>query len=209
MGTLRHGTSKVASVGLPRFAVVDLETSGLSSRRNRILQVGMVTVEADGTVVDEWETLVKLHWPLARVGPTHVHGLRRKDLRGAPSINDVLDEFSQRLSDSIFTAHNSRFDGEFLEVALQRQAGRTVQSDVPALTQRLCTLRMSRRLDPDRELSHRLGDVSTRYGVTLDRPHDALADAAAAAAVLPHLLRAHNVRDVNDLQPFFDRPPKR
>lgn len=195
----------MTAVGLPRFAVVDLETSGLSSRRNRILQVGMVTVEANGTVVDEWSTLVKLRWPLASVGPTHVHGLRRKDLRGAPSINNVLDEFFERLSGSIFTAHNSRFDGEFLEAALERRNG---QPDGSALTQRLCTLRMSRRLDPDRELSHRLGDVSTRYGVLLDRPHDALADAAATAAVLPHLLRAHNVHDVNDLQPFFDRPPK-
>lgn len=205
MGTLRHRTSRVTFVGLPRFAVVDLETSGLSSRRNRILQVGMVTVEADGTVVDEWATLVKLHWPLARVGPTHVHGLRRKDLRGAPSIDDVLDQFSDRLGDSIFTAHNSRFDGEFLEAALHRRAGRAGDA---ALARRLCTLRMSRRLDPDRKLSHRLGDVSARYGVALDRPHDALADAAATAAVLPHLLSAHDVNGIADLEPFFDRPPK-
>ena len=37
-------------MSLPTFAVVDLETSGLSSRRHRVLQIGVVTVHADGTV---------------------------------------------------------------------------------------------------------------------------------------------------------------
>lgn len=194
-------------MGLPRFAVVDLETSGFSTRKHRILQLGMVTVEGDGSVVDQWSTLVKLRWPLSRVGPTHVHGLRRRDLRGAPPIDHVLDEFSERLGTSIFTAHNARFDAEFIERALERRSRRHECGD--ALTQRLCTLRMSRRLDPDRELSHRLGDVCTRYGVSLDRPHDALADAMATAEILPHLLRAHDVHDVHDLEPFFDRPRAR
>jgi DNA polymerase-3 subunit epsilon len=66
---------------------------------------------------------------------------------------------------------------------------------------------MSRRLDPDREQSHRLADVCERYGVSLERPHDALADAEATAAVLPHLLRAHHVHDVADLEPFYVRSP--
>ncbi len=57
----------------------------------------------------------------------------------------------------------------------------------------LCTLTMSRRLDPDRQLSHRLTDLCARYDIELVRPHDALADADATAAVLPHLLRAHGI----------------
>jgi DNA polymerase-3 subunit epsilon len=197
----------VTFVGLPRFAVVDLETSGFSTRRHRILQLGMVTVEADGTVIDEWSTLVKLRWPLARVGPTHIHGLRRRDLRGAPPIDDVLSEFADRLGDSMFTAHNARFDGGFIDAALERRTRNRGGDEM--LTQRLCTLRMSRRLDPDRQLSHRLGDVCERYGVSLDRPHDALADATATAAILPHLLRSHGIRDVDDLAPFFDHPAAR
>ena len=48
---------------------------------------------------------------------------------------------------------------------------------------------LSRSLDPDRQLSHRLGDVCARYSIPLDRPHDAMADAVATAAVLPYLLK--------------------
>lgn len=191
-------------MALPRFAVVDLETSGLDARRHRVLQVAMVTIDEEGGVHDEWETFVKLKWPLGRVGPTHIHGISRPMLRHAPDLDEVLDEFCERLGDSMFVAHNARFDGEFLVRATQRRRSST--PDVVALDQRLCTLRMSRRLDPERLLSHRLGDVCDRYGVALDRPHEALADAHATAAILPHLLRAHGACDVADLAPFLDRP---
>lgn len=188
---------------LPRFAVVDLETSGLDTRRHRILQLGVVVVGADGTVTDQWSSLVKLRWPLQRVGPTSVHGITRRALRGAPSLDDALDELGPRLSGAVFTAHNAEFDGGFLARAVRRRP--STDPVRLALTPRLCTLRMSRRLDPDRQLSHRLGDVCERYGVTLERPHDALGDAAATAAILPHLLAAHDITDEHQLEPFYVR----
>ncbi len=189
---------------LPPFAVVDLETSGLSTRRHRILQLGLVVVEADGTTIDEWASLIALRWPLGRVGPTHVHGITRPMLRGAPPLDLVLDELGARIDGAIFTAHNAGFDGGFLVRATRRRP--TDDPTRRALQRRLCTLRMSRRLDPEHSRSHRLVDVADRYGVPLERPHDALADARATAAILPHLLRAHDVRDVGDLDPFLDRP---
>ena len=190
-------------MALPRFAVVDLETSGLNTQRHRILQLGMVVIEADGSVVDEWSSLVKLRWPLQRVGPTHIHGITRRTLRDAPRLDDALDELGRRMNGAVFTAHNAAFDSDFLARAARRRSG-----DDPVrsgLEPRLCTLRMSRRLDPDRELSHRLGDVCERYGVALERPHDALGDAAATAAVLPHLLAAHRITETEQLEPFFVR----
>ncbi len=186
---------------LPTFAVVDLETSGLSMRRHRVLQVGLVTVTSDGTVVDEWSSFVKLRWPLQRVGPTDIHGITRQHLKDAPQLRDTLDELGRRLQGSIFTAHNAAFDGAFLARASRRRP-----PDDPlrtGLSPLLCTLRMSRRLDPEREQSHRLADVCTRYGIVLDRPHDALGDATATAAVLPHLLAAHGITDVAQLAPFY------
>lgn len=193
----------MGGVTLPRFAVVDLETSGFSTKWNRILQLGLVTVEGDGRVVDRWSTLVQLRWPFSRVGPTHVHGITRPMLKGAPGIDDVLDELGSHLDGTVFTAHNASFDGEFLLRATRR---RTDDDPVrAALTTRLCTLRMSRRLDPERTRSHRLADLCDRYEIELDRPHDALADAEATAAVLPHLLREHEITECEQLTPFYDR----
>lgn len=171
-----------------RFAVVDVETSGLEPDRHRVLQVGVVVVLGDGSVVDRWSSLVGPGWRIWRsVGPTEVHGIRRRDLWGAPPARTVLVELSRRISGCRFVGHNAPFDLAFLRREA-KIAGMTLHIDGA-----LCTLRMSRALDPTRVLSHRLGDVCERYGIPLIDAHDALADAEATAALLPILLRAHGV----------------
>jgi DNA polymerase III subunit epsilon len=182
---------------LPRLAVVDVETSGLSLRRHRIVQIGVAIVE-DGTVVDRWSTFVRLRWPLQRLGGRRIHGLSRKRLRGAPRLREALEELARRIDGAVFTAHNAAFDAAFLERAARREG-------VPLeLGPVLCTLRLSRRLDPDRTASHRLADLCARYDVPLDHPHDALGDALATAAVLPHLLAAHGIRSAEALAAVYE-----
>jgi DNA polymerase-3 subunit epsilon len=183
---------------LPRFAVIDIETSGLSTRRHRILQIAVVVVDA-GRIVDEWSSLVRLRWRFARVGPRRVHGIDRAMLRGAPRPVDVLAELSRRVDGTVVTAHNIGFDWPFI-VRAARRAG----IDLPT-GRRLCTLRLSRALDPERRLSHRLVDACERYGVANDRPHDALHDARATAQLLPHLLAGLGVREPSDLEALYER----
>lgn len=185
---------------LPRFAVVDVETTGLRPHRDRVLQIGVVSVEIDGTVTDRWSTLVRLRWPWSRVGPTHIHGIDRRAARSGIKTYDALRALAERLEGAVFTAHNASFDAAFL----QRAAGR--HGVTLPIQRQLCTLELSRRLDPDRVLSHRLGDLCARYHVELTRPHDALADADATAAVLPHLLRAYGVCEAADLDSLYFEP---
>ena len=104
----------------PLFAVVDVETSGLRPRRDHLLQIAVVTVDADGNVVDRWTTLVRLrHW-WHRVGPRHIHGITRRRLRPAPAARDALRELASRLDGRVFTAHNADFDAEFIEQSARR-----------------------------------------------------------------------------------------
>lgn len=171
-----------------RFAVVDVETSGLSLRRHHVLQVGLVVVDGTGRVLDRWSSLVapRRRWWF-RVGPVGIHGIRRRMVLDARPGQQVLAELATRLGQATFVAHNASFDIEFL-----RKAGTLHGVTVPIVNP-LCTLTLSRQLDPERLLSHRLGDLCARYGIEVVRPHDALADADATAAVLPHLLQAHGI----------------
>lgn len=197
-----------AGVADPIFAVVDVETSGLSTRRHRILQIGVVTVAGDGTVVDRWCSLVKLSWRFARLGPTRIHGLRRRQLRHAPTIEEAMTDVTRLVAGRILVGHNLAFDSEFLERAARRSHSSL------HVNGRICTLWLSRWLDPERTETHRLADLCGRYGVRLDRPHDALADALATAQVLPHLLHAHGVElphssdPVASLSPLFMPQPR-
>jgi DNA polymerase III alpha subunit (gram-positive type) len=181
-----------------RFAVVDVETTGLSLRWNRLLQVGVVTVDHTGTVTDRWSSLVRPKRRLFRVGPTSLHGIGRAELRRAPSQVAVLTQLAARLDGAVFVAHNAAFDLGFL-----RKAAAECGVALP-IRSSLCTLGLSRRLDPDRARSHRLGALCERYDVTLVKPHDALADADATAAVLPHLFSAHGIDSVEGVQAQLD-----
>jgi DNA polymerase-3 subunit epsilon len=184
-------------IELVRFAVVDVETSGLSTRSHHVLQVAVVTINGAGTEIERWSSLVRpRHRWWFRIGPRHIHGLSRAALREAPPARSVVADLARRLEGRTFTAHNAGFDAAFLQ-RLARRSGATL-----VLGPQLCTLRMSRRLDPERQLSHRLADLTARYGVTNGRPHDALEDAVATAAVLPHLLRAHGISTSTQLSDF-------
>jgi DNA polymerase-3 subunit epsilon len=177
-----------------RFAVVDVETSGLDPRRHRVLQIGLVTVDFDGAVLDRWSTLVGPGLAVWRsVGPTDVHGIHRRDLVLAPRPRRAFTELARRLRGARIVAHNASFDLAFLRAEAAR-----VGIDLP-IDRPLCTLQLSRALDPDRRMSHRLTDACARHGIELVHAHDALADAEATAALLPHLLRDHGVTDTDRL----------
>jgi DNA polymerase-3 subunit epsilon len=198
-----------------RFAVVDVETSGLSSRSHRILQVAVVLARADGTVLDRWSSYVRPRWRwFARMGPTRIHGIRRRDVRRAPTADAVLVELGRRLDGAVLAAHNLRFDWGFLAQAADR-----ARAPLPA-GPKLCTLQLARSLpllaqgeaaeDPagcrdhagstsPPHISNRLGDLCERYGVTLTRAHDALADAEATALLLPFLLRDAGITTTEQL----------
>lgn len=180
-----------------RFAVIDVETSGLRPKRDHLLQVAVVIADAHGTVRSRWSTFVRPRWwRIARLGPRHVHGITRRQLREAPRESEVIAELAARLHGTVVTAHNAGFDLAFL-----RRAARRAGVTFPRGT-RLCTLRMSRSLDPDRLRSHRLADLCVRYDVDPGRAHDALADAEATTAILPHLLDELGVETVEALAPY-------
>jgi len=136
-------------------------------------------------------------WKPGRLGAFKVHGITRRNLWRGISPNEMLERLNSYLSTTIFVAHNAKFDIAFLTSEATR-AKTTINLNGP-----LDTLKLSRALDPKRSLSHRLKDVTARYNVVVDRPHDALADALGTALVLPHLLRAHNITTVEQLKTHF------
>jgi DNA polymerase III alpha subunit (gram-positive type) len=176
------------------FAVVDVETSGLNPAHDHLLQVAVVTVDLEGVIHERWSSLVRPPRGIwGRVGPTHIHGLSRWSMLGSPRAHQVLPDIARRFEGRVIVAHNLGFDLAFLQAAADATA--TALPTTPVL----CTLELSRHLDRGRQLRHRLGDICERYGIALDRPHDALADAEATAQVLIRLLREAGVENLDTL----------
>jgi len=182
------------SIAHHRFAVIDTETTGLDPESCRLLQVAVVVTTGDGAIERQWSAYVRRrHWRLGRLGAWHIHGITRRQLRTGCPLADVLATVERLTRDTTVLAHNAPFDLAFLRAEAQRTGNTAIAG--PAV----CSLRLSRSLDPDRAMSHALGAIAERAGVTPARAHDALADAMVTAAVLPHLLRTAGVTSPDDL----------
>ena len=132
--------SAVAATRLDRacFAVVDLETTGLSSERDAIIEIGAVRVR-ERSIASRFETLVRPPGP----GPlsaaiVRLTGIDDAMLAPAPAAHRALAIFARWLAEARgapWVAHNAHFDSSFLRRAFERQWGRA-----PAVAV-LCTQR--------------------------------------------------------------------
>jgi DNA polymerase-3 subunit epsilon len=176
-----------------RVAVIDLETGGLDPSTDPILQVAVVHASIVGRfgieITDEWCTTVRLDRPWRRYGARHIHGIRRHRLLLAPSIGSTMRRLADRCESRLIVAHNMAFDWSFILSASDRTG------IPPPAGDRLCTLELSRSLDPGRTVSHRLTDIARRLGIEHEHAHDALGDARTTALVLPRLLAARDCAD--------------
>jgi DNA polymerase-3 subunit epsilon len=160
------------------IAVVDVETTGFSPRlHDRVIEIGIVRLSAQGERLDEYETLVN---PERDVGPTQVHGIRAGDVCDAPTFAEVAGDVAARLQGAIFVAHNVSFDSRFLAAEYAR-LGHEIE-----LTPRLCTMRLA---GASGLAARRLDACCAECGIRLTGHHAALCDARAAAELLLFLLR--------------------
>ena len=180
------------------FAVVDVETTGLRFDSDQILQIAVVLQDWTAHPTFVWSTYVRPSQFWSRdLGPQHVHGISRRKLILAPTTAQAMRKFAQLTSGRILVAHNAEFDTKFLQAAALEHHVELNWAGV------LCTLKLSRKLDPKREQTHKLSTLCEKYGVALDQAHHAEHDARATAKVLPHLLTTHGITDAEGLQPFI------
>lgn len=176
----RHQPAVPWAQSPPAFAVIDVETTGLSPRRDRILELAIVRMTLDGAIVDEWTQRFNPEGP---VGATHIHGITQSDVDGQPRFSDLAPTVISRLRGIPVVGHNVAFDLGFLRAEL-RSAG----WDAPELAS-YCTLEASHAYLPS--LTRRkLIDCCCEAGVALENAHSALGDARATAALLRSYLRA-------------------
>lgn len=171
------------SLAAQRCVFVDLETTGTAAARERITEIGIVTVESDGDSVrvQEWSSLVNPERPI----PSEIQwltGITNDMVRGAPRFAELADELLEKLRDAVFIAHNARFDYGFLKAEFARLG-------IPWRATTLCTVRLSRLVDADRS-PHNLDAIVARYGLDGEQRHRALGDARVLWRFLQRLVES-------------------
>ncbi|MCA1686223.1 MAG: hypothetical protein LC745_09640, partial [Planctomycetia bacterium] len=160
------------------YLALDLETTGLVARDDRVVEIGAVRFDEAGRELGRYERLVHPGRPMPRAAQA-VHGISDADLAGAAPAGEVLAEFLTFLGDPRTTtllAHNAWFDAGFLGTEIARLG-------LPAPGHAVVdTLALARRKLPGLG-NHRLETLARVLDLDPEGPHRALADSLRARGV--------------------------
>lgn len=161
------------------FVVFDVETTGFSSREDKIIEIGAIKI-IDGEITDKFGVLID---PGRSLDPEIIKltGITNNQLAGQPTIEEVLPDFKEFIKDSVLVAHNAEFDIGFLNQNFR-------DCNIDFTNPYIDTLEISRLLNPNVR-SHSLGNIAKRIGVSLENAHRAVDDAMATAEIFLHFIK--------------------
>lgn len=158
------------------YAVVDLETTGNSSRKgDRIIQIAIVLMK-DGEVKERYMRFVN---PGHKIPPfiRELTNIYDEDVKDAPSFQDIAEEVRELLEGTVFVAHNTSFDLPFLQSEFKRCHVREWHG------QQVDTVELAKIVFPSLP-SYRLQDISEALNISLPAAHRADDDAEATSELL-------------------------
>ena len=149
------------------YVVVDIETTGLSSEKNEIIELSALKV-VDGEVSAQFSELVKPKGHVSRF-ITNLTGITPQMLENATDIKDTLINFNEFCKDSVILGHNVKFDLRFIDANMQKHLDKPFENDF------IDTLKIARKFLSDLP-SRRLGYLADYFEFDSKGMHRALKD---------------------------------
>ena len=172
------------------FIVFDLETTGFSPIKDKIIEIGAVKVEK-GKITERFSTFVNPQIPIP-FKITQLTSITDTMVLDAPPIEEVLPRFLEFVGDGVLVAHNASFDVSFIEQNCRYQ---DIQPDFTSVD----TVAMARVLLPT--LSRfKLNIVAKALNISLENHHRAVDDAGATAEIFEKFVEMLAERDIYTLK---------
>ncbi|WP_124067486.1 PolC-type DNA polymerase III [Clostridium sp. E02] len=177
------------------FVVFDLETTGFSSTKNKIIEIGAVKIE-DGKITDKFSSFVNPDIPI----PFEIEkltGINDNMVLPHPKIEQILPGFLAFCEGSVLVAHNASFDVSFIAhnaVQLQLDFNPTV----------IDTVALARVLLPNLN-RFKLDTVAKALNISLKNHHRAVDDAGCTAEIFQKfvsMLKERGINTLNELNGF-------
>ena len=167
-----------------RVLALDLETTGISTNNDRIVQIALIGSSEDGGQIS-YENLVNPRRSIP-MQASNVHGIYDSDVRNLGDFSTLADEIYEQIEGAVIIGHNVRqFDLPLLNNEFRR-LGRLPPNPKVVLD----TLEIVRRVKLPRP--HNLGALCRKHGISLENAHTAAADAAASLLLFWRLTVDHS-----------------
>ncbi len=171
------------------YVVFDIETTGFSSSKNRIIEIGAVKIQ-DGAVIDRYSTFVNPDVPI----PFEIEkltGINDNMVLSYPGIREILPQFLEFCSDAVLVAHNASFDVSFIAYNAS-QLGLEFDPTV------IDTVALARLLLPNLN-RYKLDTVAKALNISLENHHRAVDDAGCTALIFAAFVKMIRDRGVETL----------
>ncbi len=172
------------------YCVLDLETTGLSFRTEKITEVGIMKVK-DGEVIDEFECFVNPEKPIPQK-VVEVTNITDDMVKDAETIDKVMPKILEFVGDSVLVAHNADFDIGFLKYNA-KQLGLSLENTY------IDTLRLAKSLFPEYK-KYKLGIIAENLGITVEVAHRALDDVDTTVKVFRKMLEMLEEKGVKTIE---------
>ena len=177
------------------YVAFDLETTGLSSRTDTIIEIGAVIMK-EGREVDRFQTFVA---PGRKLDPKIIEltGITDAMLLGAPTIEEALPKFLEFVGGRVLVAHNSDFDTGFIRAACERLG-------LPYQYTAADTLILSQNLLPHLN-KFKLDIVANALSLPDFNHHRAADDAVICGSIMARLMKKleeeHDIHTLQQINP--------
>lgn len=171
------------------FVVFDLETTGKSYKKNKIIEIGAVKI-VDGKITDRFSTFVNPNEPIP-FKIVELTSITDEMLIDAPQIENVLPEFLEFIGDAVMVAHNADFDMGFLKENCKRLG---IEHEFTSVD----TVSLARALMPNLN-RFKLNTVAKALQIPLLNHHRAVDDAECTAKIYLAFIDMLKERDLTTL----------
>ncbi|NLD07640.1 MAG: PHP domain-containing protein, partial [Lactobacillus sp.] len=138
------------------FVIFDVETTGLSSVYDTIIEIGAVKMK-NGEVLERFDKFINPHHPLSEQ-TINLTSITDEMVSAADDEDVVIKQFQDFYGDRPLCGHNVQFDVGFVNAALRRAGLSEITQPV------VDTLEVSRLLHPEQN-RHTLDSLAKKYNV--------------------------------------------
>ncbi len=149
------------------YVAVDLETTGLEAKRDKIIEIGAIHV-VNGREIAAFHSMVNPHRRL-KEQITELTGITDDMVENAPDIGDIIEEFAEFCEQAPLLGHRIMFDYSFLKRA-------AVNHGIPFEKNGIDTLKLCRHFLPEDQPKN-LSAACEFFGIRRKKAHRALEDA--------------------------------
>jgi len=182
------------------FCIVDIETNGSKPEKNQIIEIGAIKLQ-NGKIIDTFSSLI--HTDKMNKTITNVTGITLEMLKDAPKLKPIMYKFKEFLGQTIFVAHDVKFDYGFISHTLDELGLEPIRN------RKLCTIDLAERTIAQKRYG--LGYLNKELNLYPDANHHrALDDAQMTTNLLKILIdkKDKNVTTTEDLIRFSKQAPR-